>query len=176
MRTPPRVEPATAPHRLRRLGERDHTEVVRLDALQTGARKSRYWRRVLRDLSSRGDGVTRVGLAASAGRRLVGYLVGEVRAFEFGSEPCGWIVAVAVDPAHARQGVASTLLHRAAEMFARAGVTSVRTMVRRDDVPVLAFFRSNGFAAGAYVQLELHLSEEAATVASTPPARKEHRP
>jgi hypothetical protein len=28
-------------------------------------------------------------------------------------------------------------------------------MVRRTDVPVLTFFRTNGFAAGPYVQLEL---------------------
>jgi len=31
----------------------------------------------------------------------------------------------------------------------------VRTMVRRNNVPVLTFFRTNGFAAGPYVQLEL---------------------
>jgi hypothetical protein len=28
-------------------------------------------------------------------------------------------------------------------------------MVRRNDVPVLTFFRTNGFAGGPYVQLEL---------------------
>jgi hypothetical protein len=33
-------------------------------------------------------------------------------------------------------------------------------MVRRTDVPVLAFFRSSGFAGGAYVQLELDVSSQ----------------
>jgi ribosomal protein S18 acetylase RimI-like enzyme len=150
--------------RIRRLRSSDHAEVVRIDARQTGARKPQYWRRTLRELGSRAEGVTRVGLAARAGARLAGYLIGEVRAFEFGSEPCGWIVTLAVDPAHARTGVASALLHRACEAFASAGVASVRTMVRRNDVPVLAFFRSNGFAAGAYVQLELDLAEAPALV------------
>jgi hypothetical protein len=31
-------------------------------------------------------------------------------------------------------------------------------MVRRDDVPVLAFFRGFGFSGGSYVQLELDVS------------------
>jgi hypothetical protein len=31
-------------------------------------------------------------------------------------------------------------------------------MVRRTDVPVLAFFRAFGFAGGSYVQLELDAS------------------
>ena len=30
-------------------------------------------------------------------------------------------------------------------------------MMRRNDVPVLSFFRSQGFAGGPYVQLELEL-------------------
>jgi ribosomal protein S18 acetylase RimI-like enzyme len=51
--------------------------------------------------------------------------------------------------------VASALLAEACRAFRAAGVTRVRTMVRRNDVPVLAFFRSSGFSGGSYVQLEL---------------------
>jgi hypothetical protein len=40
-------------------------------------------------------------------------------------------------------------------------VARVRTMVRRADVPVLSFFRSNGFFAGSFVQLELDLVPKA---------------
>jgi hypothetical protein len=32
--------------------------------------------------------------------------------------------------------------------------------IRRNDVPVTAFFRSNGFVGGSFVQLELDLGEE----------------
>jgi hypothetical protein len=34
-------------------------------------------------------------------------------------------------------------------------------MVRRNDVPVLSFFRANGFVGGEFVQLELDLKGEA---------------
>ena len=161
-RTSRDLPPAAPKPAVRRLTARDLPEVVRIDAAQTGARKPAYWRRVLLDRRPP-EGGARVRLAAPSRSGLAGYLIGEVRAFEFGSEPCGWVVAIAVDRGHVRTCVASALLDSASVAFRRAGVTSVRTMVRRNDVPVLSFFRSNRFVAGAYVQLELDLTELADT-------------
>lgn len=144
---------AKAPH-VRRLSRRDLAEVIRIDAYHTGARKTDYWRRIFREFFGTRGGGGRVALAAEVEGRLAGYLLGEVRAFEFGSEPCGWVFAVAVDAPYLRRGVASRLLDEACRRFARAGVATVRTMVRRNDVPVLSFFRASGFAGGPYVQLE----------------------
>ena len=73
------------------------------------------------------------------------------------SDSCGWIFAVGVDPGHLRQGVASELLSEACRCFKEAGVGRVRTMVGRNNVPILSFFRSNGFVGGSFVQLELDL-------------------
>jgi ribosomal protein S18 acetylase RimI-like enzyme len=144
--------------RIRRLSRADLRGVTRIDAHHTGTRKPAYWRHVLAEFLGRRGARARVGLAAELEGRLAGYLLGEVRAFEFGSEPCGWVFAVGVDPVLLRGGVASALLAEACRAFREAGVTSVRTMVRRDDVPVLAFFRACGFSGGSYVQLELHVS------------------
>jgi ribosomal protein S18 acetylase RimI-like enzyme len=87
--------------------------------------------------------------------RVAGYLAGDIRAWEFGSEPVGWIVALGVDPRFERHGLGGRLVEAAARRFATLGVKTVRTMVRRDDVPVLRFFRSRGFAGGPYLELEL---------------------
>jgi ribosomal protein S18 acetylase RimI-like enzyme len=144
--------------RIRPLSRADLAGVTRIDAHHTGARKPAYWRRILAEFLSHRGGHVRVGMAAEVEGRLAGYLLGEVRAFEFGSGPCGWIFAVGVDPARLRLGVASALLAEASRVFRAAGVTRVRTMVRRNDVPVLAFFRSAGFSGGSYVQLELDVS------------------
>lgn len=136
----------------------DLAEVVRIDAYHTGARKAAYWRRAFRDaLGGRAKG--RVSLAYETPRgRLAGYLLGEVRAFEFGSEPCGWVFAIGIDPEALHLGVGSSLLAEACTRFRAAGVPRVRTMVRRNDVPLLSFFRSNGFTGGPYVQLELDVN------------------
>jgi ribosomal protein S18 acetylase RimI-like enzyme len=133
----------------------DLAAVIRLDARLTGRSKAAYWKKVFGGFVSRQRGSTHVGLAARADGRLIGYLLGEVRAFEFGSPPSGWIFAVGVDPGAAHHGIGSALVAEAGRRFARAGVATVRTMVRRNDVPLLAFFRSNGFVGGPFTQLEL---------------------
>jgi ribosomal protein S18 acetylase RimI-like enzyme len=139
---------------VRALRPEDLEAVARIDAHHTGRSKRAYWRRVLGEYLAADARPRRVGLAAEEGGRLLGYLLGEVRAFEFGSEPCGWVFAVGVDPAYLRAGVASRLLAEACRLFRQAGVPLVRTMVRRNDVPVLAFFRGHGFRGGAFVELE----------------------
>jgi len=147
-----------APPRVRALRAADLADVVALDALLTGERKQDYWSDVLARFL--GDD-RRIGLACAAeSGALEGFLFGEVRAFEFGSEPCGWIFAVGVDPASSRSGIGSALLARATELFRAQGVTAVRTMVRRQDVPLLAFFRGQGFVGGPFVQLESTLAAE----------------
>jgi ribosomal protein S18 acetylase RimI-like enzyme len=145
--------------RIRPLARRDLDEVIRIDAIHTGAAQRAYWTRLVRDFAGPAAGRQRVALAADVDGALAGFLFGDVRAFEFGSEPCGWILEVGVDPQHARQGVGSSLLAEAVRRLRAAGVSTVRTMVRRNDVPVLTFFRTNGFAGGPFVQLELAAGE-----------------
>jgi GNAT superfamily N-acetyltransferase len=142
---------------VRSLRAEDLEGVVRIDAQHTGRGKPEYWERVFRAFLHPRKGDLRVGLAVDLRAGLAGYLIGEVRAFEFGSEPCGWIFAVGVDRASLRHGVASSLLDEACARFRKAGIARVRTMVKRTDVPVHSFFRSAAFTAGPYVQLEKSL-------------------
>ena len=151
--------PAERAAEVRALRADDLDDVVRIDELHTGQRKPEYWQRVFRDFFNGGKEGLRVGLAAETDGVVRGYLLGEVRAFEFGSEACGWVFAVGVDQSSLRSGIASSLLAEACRRFAHDGITRVRTMVRRNDVPVLSFFRSNGFVGGSFAQLELDLGE-----------------
>jgi len=143
--------------RIRELRPQDVERVTEIDALHTGEPKPRYWQRVFTDFLSDDPDRLRVGLAAEADELLIGYLLGEVRAFEFGSEACGWVFAVGVEPEFLREDVGSALLAEICRRFKSAGITTVRTMVRRNDVPVLSFFRANGFVGGSFVQLEVDL-------------------
>ena len=135
----------------------DMADVVRIDADHTGIPKPAYWTGIFESFVEGSPRGARVGLGAEADGRLAGYLLGEVRAFEFGSEPCGWIFAVGVNPKHLRSSIATDLLHRASERFHQLGVRRVRTMVERTDVPVMSFFRSSGFVGGPFYQLEMDL-------------------
>lgn len=143
---------------VRPLRPSDWEQVVALDALLTGQRKGAYWSQVierfLRDEEC-------IGLAVVGPDELEGYLFGEVRAFEFGSEPCGWIFALGVRPDTTRQGRASALLSEARARFRALGVKSLRTMALRTDVPFLSLFRRHGFVGGPFVQLELDIGQDA---------------
>jgi ribosomal protein S18 acetylase RimI-like enzyme len=145
---------------VRDLGLADLDDVVRIDALHTDTPKRDWWVGVFDDFLAGRRRRERIGLAAHRDGRLVGFLLGEVRAFEFGSEVCGWVFALGVQPEAGRDRVGSTLLAEALRRFRALGIETVRTMVRRNDVPVTAFFRSNGFVGGSFVQLELDLGEE----------------
>jgi ribosomal protein S18 acetylase RimI-like enzyme len=158
-RAPPGAAAATAPLEIRDLVTDDLDDVVAIDALRNGTGQPDYWSKVFRETLDSDPEAGRVGLAAVRDGVLIGYVTGEVRAFEFGSEPCGWILTVEVDPSCVRERVASSLLAAACRRFREAGVTKVRTMVQRADVPVLSFFRANGFVGGSFVQLELDLLE-----------------
>jgi ribosomal protein S18 acetylase RimI-like enzyme len=154
------VRPSPVEATVRELRDGDLDAVVRLDTAHTGEAKPHYWRSVFRDFFNRDHRHPRVGFAAEQDGRLVGYLLGEVRAFEFGSEACGWIFSVGVETGHLRRQIASRLLAAAVRTFNETGITRIRTMVLRDNIPVLSFFRSNGFVGGSFVQLELELDPE----------------
>lgn len=144
---------------VRPLRQDDLAAVMRIDSAHTGAAKPAYWRRLLARSCGRGAAAGTVALGAAGPAGLVGYLIGEVREVEFGSAPCGWIFAIGVDAAALRGGVATLLLRQATRRFAELGVAHLRTMVARNDVPVLSFFRSSGFVGGPYVQLDLPIGE-----------------
>lgn len=96
-------------------------------------------------------------VAEAEGGRVVGYIIGAIRCWEFGSPPAGWIIGIGVDLEHKNEGAGAELLRRLSASFAARDTLTVRTMVRRDDVQVLRFFRSAGFSTGPYVELEMEL-------------------
>lgn len=144
-------------HRVRELEPADLERVVAIDAGLTGVTKRGDWTELFARMDT-DDGL--LGIAAVGPTGLDGYLIGELRAFEFGSEACGWITVLGVRPETTRQGLASALLEEARLRFAKLGVTSLRTMVRRTDVGLLSLFRTQGFVGGPFVQLEFEIPEE----------------
>ena len=92
------------------------------------------------------------------GGRVTGFVIGEVRAWEFGSEPCGWVFAISVDPDAREDGIGAALLDRISESFVQVGVQRLRTMTSRNNHLLMSFFRSRGMMAGPYLQLEKDLT------------------
>ena len=147
-------EPACASIRPVRRGDLD--PIVALDARVTGLEKRAYWE----TLYLRYGASTRAEhqfLVADAGGRVVGFVIGEVRDWEFGAPPCGWVFAIDVHPDARLAGVGTRLLAAICAGFRRAGVAKVRTMLSRDNNLVLSFFRSQGMMTGPFIPLEMDL-------------------
>jgi ribosomal protein S18 acetylase RimI-like enzyme len=138
----------------------DMPRVVDLDKRVTGLAKSDYWQDVFARYGKRRL-PERFFLVADgpkgAGEPILGFIIGEVRAWEFGSAPCGWVFGLAVDPEARVRGIGRAMLRAIAAEFRQAGVDKMRTMVARDDLLPLRFFRSEGMMAGPYIQLEMDI-------------------
>jgi ribosomal protein S18 acetylase RimI-like enzyme len=151
---PPANTPATIAIRQVRRG--DLPEVIAIDAAVTGIEKRKYWNAVFRRYGVAGE-AQRQFLVAVDGGSVAGFVIGEVRDWEFGSPPCGWVFAIDVRPDARQRGVGARLLAAISAAFRRAGVTTVRTMLARDNTLILSFFRSQGMMAGRFMPLEMEL-------------------
>lgn len=147
-----RVEVAVRPVR-----REDLERVIVLDAAVTGIAKRTYWLSVYARYG-KARGAERQFLVADRAGQVAGFVIGEVRDWEFGSPPCGWVFAINVDPAARQSGVGTRLLEAICANFRRAGVRKVRTMLARDNTLILSFFRSQGMMAGPFIPLEMDLA------------------
>ena len=148
---------------IRRVRESDLEKVVALDHLVTKIAKPDYWNDIYARYTARRQAERFFLVAESvvepSENTLLGFIVGEIRIWEFGSEPCGWVFAFSVDPGTRLQGIGENLFDAISGKFRDAGIKTMRTMVSRKNQLHMAFFRSEGMVAGPYLQLEKDLDE-----------------
>ncbi len=135
---------------------RDLDAIIALDAAVTGLPKPDYWYELFHRYGTRGR-QQRFFLVGDAEGEIQGFVIGEVRDWEFGSPPCGWVFGLNVRPNARLGGIGTRLLEAIVAAFRRAGVTKVRTLLARDNNLVLSFFRSQGMTAAPFIPLELDL-------------------
>ena len=99
---------------------KDIPSIVKLDEKSTGVAKSQYWRQLYHNFDE--NRVTgRAFLVAEQGGRIIGFITGEIRAFEFGGEPCGWVFSLDVDQDSRAHSVGTKLFESLCDTFRRAG-------------------------------------------------------
>src|SRR5512138_1082994 len=133
----------------------DLPSVVAIDAENTGVSKPAYWKDRFEWYAGRQP--DRFFLVAEREATMLGFIVGEVRAWEFGSPPSGWIFAIHISPSARLHGLGSLLFEEICLRFRKAGVQHVRTMLAKDAQLLLSFFRSLGMMGGPFIQLEKRL-------------------
>ncbi len=148
-------EPELRAVRVRAARGDDLLAVIALDAENTGIPKASYWRERFDWYAGRQP--DRFFLVAERDGTMLGFIVGEVRAWEFGSPPSGWIFAIHISPSARLHGLGSLLFEEICVRFRKSGVQHVRTMLAKDAHLLLSFFRSLGMMGGPFIQLEKRL-------------------
>lgn len=141
---------------IRAVRPEDLNAIVEIDSLVTGLEKRDYWHA----LFGRYANAAATGqhfLVAVVDRQIAGFVIGEVRDWEFGSPPCGWVFGIDVHPSVRLGGIATRLLQSICAEFRKTGVHKVRTMLARDNTLILSFFRSQGMMISPFIPLEMDL-------------------
>jgi len=142
--------------RVRPIEAADLDQIIAIDAEITGKEKTDYWYELFHRYGT-ARSRQRLFLVAEAGSEIQGFIIGEVRDWEFGSPPCGWVFGINVRPDARVSGIGTRLLEAICAGFRHAGVDKVRTLVARDNGLVLSFFRSQAMMAAPVIPLEKDL-------------------
>ena len=138
---------------LRPISELDIEPVSAIDETITGSYQPKQWEeRVAYYLRRDPD----LGLVAEDDGKVIGFMLGEMRAGEFGlTEPCGWIEVMGVDPECRGRSVGRKLLLGMLENFKARGAVAVRTLVDSESQEsLLGFFEALDFRPTAIRTLE----------------------
>ena len=145
-----------APARIRPLDELDIGAIVRIDERITGIYRPEIWERRVGYYLRRDPDASQV---AEIGGRVVGFLLGDLRAGEFGiEEPSGWIERFGIDPDHRGRDLGKQMFEAICSHFRAQGATTVRTLVDRRDPAIGGFLKALGFNPGALEALEMRLT------------------
>jgi ribosomal protein S18 acetylase RimI-like enzyme len=142
--------------RIRPLDELDIGSIVRIDERITGIYRPEIWERRVGYYLRRDPDASQV---AEVEGRVVGFMLGDLRAGEFGlEEPGGWIERFGIDPDYRGRDLGKQLFAAILRHFRAHGATTVRTLVDRKDAGVAGFLEALGFAPSPLQALEIALS------------------
>jgi ribosomal protein S18 acetylase RimI-like enzyme len=141
--------------RVRPLDELDIGSIVRIDERISGTYRAEFWEQRVGYYLRRDPGASQV---AEVDGRVVGFMLGELRAGEFGlEEPSGWIERFGIDPDQRGRELGKQMFEAMRLHFRSEGAVTVRTLVDQRDAAVSGFLGALGFAPSPLQALEMKL-------------------
>ena len=141
---------------IRPMNIQDLDAIVEIDRKVLGKPRPDYWSKMLELPNPR---YPLSCLVAEREGKVIGFIVGEVRGWEFGvPDTIGWISTIGVDPAYQHRGVARKLSQEFIRNLKAIRVSIIYTLVNWGDWDLLKFFRAMGFTRGGdMINLELKI-------------------
>jgi len=136
---------------VRRMRTQDADAVLRINEKITGRPYEAQWAsKIIDDITRNPLGC----LVAEEGGEIVGFILGDIRGWEFAIPKSGWIEIVGVDPRYQGKGVARALIDTLHAYFRNNNVSRIMTMVNWNDGGLVGFFRALGFERSEFIILE----------------------
>jgi ribosomal protein S18 acetylase RimI-like enzyme len=136
---------------VRRMRTQDAEVVLRIDEKITGTPHEAQWEsRIIDQLTRNPLGC----LVAEIEGKVVGFIFGEIRGWEFAIPKSGWIEIVGVDPEYQGRGISRILIEKLNVYFRNHNIGRVMTMVTWNDGGLVSFFRAMGFERSDFIILE----------------------
>ena len=89
---------------------------------------------------------------------VVGFLLGDIRGWDFGVPLSGWLEILGVDPYWQGKGIGKKLTQAFLEYCKGNGIESVQTMVNWNEGDLIDYFRALGFKRSEYLNLQKKLT------------------
>ena len=141
--------------RVRPLTELDIGGVVKVDERVTGNYRPQDWERRVAYYIRRDPEASQV---AEIDGKVVGFMLAEIRAGEFGlEEPTGWVEAMGVDPKWQGKAIGRRLIEALFAHFREVGARKARTIVENSTPDIAAFFQKVGFGPAPLTSYEMDL-------------------
>lgn len=137
--------------RIRSMNWKDMDAILRIDTKVTGKSRESFWRNKLYIYTGLDP---QACLVAEIEDKVVGFIFGDVRGWEFGVPESGWIEILGVDPKYQRRGIGKMLGEALLKHFKECGVEKAYTLTNREDKRLISYFESLGFGQGDMLNLE----------------------
>ena len=135
--------------------ERDDLLPVAIDERIGGVYRPEIWEQRVGYYLRRDPGASQV---AEIDGKVVGFMLGDLRAGEFGlEEPAGWLERFGIDPDHRGRDLGRLMFGAMVDHFRAGGARSVRTLVDRRDTQISGFLKALGLGPSPLEALELSL-------------------
>lgn len=138
----------------RRMTREDLQQVMQIQEKITRRPVSKPWQEML---AGHVENAYRCGFVAVDEGAVVGFILGEIKIGEYGTDVSGWIEMMGVRPESMGQGIGSRLAKAMQGAFEEQGLPEMFTAVRWDSGDMLAFFKNLGYDRSQFINLHRKL-------------------
>jgi ribosomal protein S18 acetylase RimI-like enzyme len=139
--------------KIRKMTEADLPRVREIDELLVGEGRVLSWPLEVETEWTMSVYRPLVSFVAQLGDKTVGFLLGDIRGAEYGTDTGGWIDMMGIAPALQHRGIGRKLVEAFCEECQRSGLKP-NLIIREDDERLMRFWTSVGFRRGKLVSFE----------------------